>query len=202
MNRKSKLSLPGDRLVARKLKQATEKDENLKGTKSSVKRSGGGVLRDLLTGGAGAVVGAFVGRPSFLLGAATTFGGYLSGSQAVANLGLGMMLATGFNNGPGSGTNMAKSPTGKFHFKTEMQNGLTRILNIKDAFTRKIYLDKLMKKSPPVAGLGFTGGDPFLELDRIEAQTFQAAEDYQRATGSEEEPPVYFESDEDLPELI
>lgn len=182
---KKSFSLPGDRLVARKVKAATENAEAVKGTQGNFKRAGGAFLRDMLTGAGGAIVGAFVGRPSLALGTATTLGGYLAGSQSLATLGLGMMLASGFNRDNTGGDNMAPSPTGKFHIATELKNGMTRVKNLGGKLSQKLWLDKLGKKSA-VNGLGFSG-DPYAALDQIEAEVYQAANDYDSAGGYEED---------------
>lgn len=146
-NKKEKkgVVLPGDNIVTSGA-VSPPKNSPVRVSRGSGKHSGLALLRDGVSGVAGAYVGSALGRPSLLVGLATTFGGHYAGSQAVASFGLGMVLANGFSSSEGGQDNLGKSPTGKFHMKTEVKNAKTRMSNFSSQFKKKLYLDKLLKK--------------------------------------------------------
>ena len=161
--------------------------KEIKTTGDIVKNSAIGALRDVGIGVVGGgLVGSVVGRHSFLVGLATSFGGYYAANPTVASLGMGIMAANGFqvsrNNAP-SGTQGLEG----FDFKQEMENAKQRVVNFRDNFAEKLYLDKFLKKD--MGDLGdidyyLHGGelgdeeDAIAELDRIEEQLIDSAETF------------------------
>ena len=159
----------------------------IKTTGDVMKNSAIGTLRDIGIGViGGGLIGSVVGRHSFFAGLATSFGGYYMANPTVSSLGLGIMAANGFQisrKNPPAGTQGLDG----FDFKQEMENAKQRVVNFRDNFAEKLYLDKFIKKE--VSGLG--GVDYYLhgqlgdeddaaaELDRIEEQLVESAEQFQ-----------------------
>lgn len=158
-------------------------------TKTDVaKNSAIGMLRDVGVGVVGGgLVGSVVGRHSFFLGLVTSFGGYYLANPTVSSLGLGIMAANGFQiskNNPPADTQGLDG----FSFKQELENAKQRVINFRNNFADKLYLDSFVKKG--VSGdLGnvdyYLHGqigdedDAIAELDRIEEQLTQSAEQFQ-----------------------
>lgn len=130
----------------------------------------------------GGIVGAAVGRGSLLLGLVTTFAGHYTDKRLLQAFGFGMMAANGFQT------------------KTPAMNGLEgfdavkqRVIAFKDSFSEKLFLDKILKKSGSMSGLGdvqyFTYNDTGMgaldltSLDAIERQVAQSGQDFQKRQG-------------------
>ena len=162
--------------------------DEIKTTGDVVKNSAVGTLRDVGVGVAGGgLLGSLIGKHSFLIGLATSFGGYYFANPTVSSLGMGLMAANGFqvskNNAP-AGTQGLEG----FNLKQELENAKQRVVNFRDNFADKLYLDRFVKKG--VSGnLGdvdyYLHGqlgdedDAVAELDRIEEQLFESAEQFQ-----------------------
>lgn len=65
-------------------------------TKGNVKNSSIELLKSAAVTGVGVYLGAFMGRPSLLVGLATTFGGYYLETPKLTQLGVGLMAIGGF----------------------------------------------------------------------------------------------------------
>jgi hypothetical protein len=109
-------------------------------TKGNVKNTLLETGKDLLIGViGGGFIGAAIGKPSLIIGMATTGAGHFTNNKLVQLLGIGMMAANGFQSGKA----------------TNGLNGLEgvqeRVKAYKDTFTEKIYLDKLLKKNAKTA---------------------------------------------------
>lgn len=155
--------------------------------------------KDLLIGViGGGIAGAVIGKSSLLIGAAVTGYGHYSQKPTVATFGIGMMAASGFN----AGTNSTQGIDG---FSKE--DVKARLMNFKDSFTSKLFLDKVFKKKEQsgqeektdtsTKGVGevddYTSTNPNKELDfsalnRLENQILKSGAEYQKSIqGMEEE---------------
>lgn len=105
--------------------------------KNTAIETGKGILVGVLGGG---LLGAAIGKPSFIVGIITTGVGHYSGNKLTQMLGIGMMAANGFN----KSTATVSGIEGLDGVKERLQA-------FKESFSEKIYLDKLKKK-------GITGG--------------------------------------------
>ena len=121
----------------------------------------------------GGVIGAIIGKPSFLAGIATTGAGYYSGSKLVQLIGVGMMAGGGIRSGTVSGL--------------EGLDGVKeRLQAFKTVLADKFYLDKIKKKASLANGIGelqyFTYPDGELAaLNDIERQIEESAYQFQGA---------------------
>jgi hypothetical protein len=105
--------------------------------KNTAIETGKAVLVGVLGGG---LLGAAIGKPSFIVGILTTGVGHYSGNKLTQMVGIGMMAANGF-----AKTNATVSGI-------EGLDGVKeRVQAFKESFSEKLYLDKLKKK-------GITGG--------------------------------------------
>lgn len=142
--------------------------------KNTVLETGLSLLVGVLGGG---FIGAAIGRPSLLVGMATTGAGHYTDSKLLQLFGVGMMAANGFQ-------------------KSGSVNGLEGLDGIKErlqayreTFSEKLYLDKLKNKKPATTnGFGdlqyFTYPDSsmngsFAALDDIENQISESARQFQ-----------------------
>lgn len=101
--------------------------------KNTAIETGKAVLVGVLGGG---LLGAAIGKPSFIVGIITTGVGHYSGNKLTQMVGVGMMAANGF-----AKTNATVSGI-------EGLDGVKeRLQAFKESFSEKIYLDKLKKKS-------------------------------------------------------
>ncbi|MFM2224266.1 MAG: hypothetical protein RJA07_468 [Bacteroidota bacterium] len=144
-------------------------------------------LRDVLVGViGGGVLGAVVGRPSFLIGIAATGFGHYKKIPLLQLAGIGMMAAN---------TSLEINKNGVKGVDQDVMDGIKdRLMAYKESFQEKLYLDKILKKKEPVNGMGnvqyFTyplannaGASNVKELDlhaldRIEEHIRQSAEDF------------------------
>jgi hypothetical protein len=123
--KKGFLSVRGDRL-------------NTKGNiKNSSLETGKDVLIGVIGGG---LVGAAIGKPSLIIGIATTGIGHYTGNKLVQILGLGMMAGGTFKSASVSGLN-------------GMDGIKERLQVFKATLSDKFYMDKL-KKKVGAAGIG------------------------------------------------
>lgn len=180
-----------------KNKYEKEKDrkslkERMKNPKPHLKKAGQGLLRDLVVGVvAGGATGAIVGRPSLVIGLVVNAAGHFMEMPGISSFGMGMMASNGFQ---GEGVTLSGE-------QTAMERAKQRLLNYKNSFTQKIYLDKIMKKAeqktttetdksvgevkyfvyPHTDNADMSGMD-MTALDNIENQIIQSAENYQQKT--------------------
>jgi hypothetical protein len=165
-------------------------------TKGNAKNSALATGKDILIGVlGGGLIGAAIGRPSFLVGIVTTGAGHYADSKLVQLLGIGMMAANGFQ-------------------KSSSVNGLEgmdgvkeRLKAYKDTFGEKLYLDKLLKKAAAVTGTDgfgelqyFTYPDNSMNgslaaLDDIEQQIEESARQFQGQLRGEE---ILLGADDDI----
>lgn len=111
--------------------------------KNTAIETGKAVLVGVLGGG---LIGAAIGKPSFIVGIITTSVGHYSGNKLTQMLGIGMMAANGFQKATG-----VSGIEGLDGVKERMQA-------FKESFSEKLYLDKLKNKGI-VAGTTSGFGD-------------------------------------------
>jgi hypothetical protein len=137
--------------------------------KNSTIETGKGVLVGVLGGG---LIGAAIGKPSFIVGVLTTGVGHYSGNKLTQMLGIGMMAANGFNKTTTSVSGM-----------DGLDGVKERLQAFKESFSEKIFIDKLKKKGisgGATAGFGdlqyftYPNGD-LAALDDIENQLTDSA---------------------------
>jgi hypothetical protein len=143
-------------------------------TKGNIKNSSLETGKDLLIGViGGGLIGAVVGKPSLLVGIATTLGGHYSGNKLVQILGLGMMAGGSFRTQPVSGL--------------EGLDGVKeRLQAFKTSLSDKLFLD-MIKKKAGTNGIGelqyFTYPDSSMgelaALNDIERQIEESAYQFQ-----------------------
>lgn len=166
--------------------------ERMKNPSPHLKEAGQGLLRDLVVGVvAGGATGAIIGRPSLVVGLVVNAAGHFMEMPGISSFGMGMMAANGFQ---GDGVTLSGE-------QTAMERAKQRLLNYKNNFTQKIYLDKIMKKADekkttesdkPVGEVKYfvypgsenadMSGMDMTALDNIESQIIQSAENYQQKT--------------------
>lgn len=112
--------------------------ERMKDPGTHAKEAGKGLVRDLVVGVvAGGATGAIVGRPSLVIGLVVNAAGHFMEMPGISSFGMGMMAANGFQ-----GESVTVSGTES----SAMERAKQRLLNYKNNFTQKIYLDKIAKK--------------------------------------------------------
>jgi hypothetical protein len=147
-------------------------NEGLK-TKGDIKNSSLETGKDLLIGViGGGLIGAAVGKPSLLVGIATTLGGHYSGNKLVQILGLGIMTGGTFKS-----TAAVSGLEGLDGVKERLQA-------FKTVLSDKFFLDKIKKKASSTNGIGelqyFTYPDGELAaLNDIERQIEESAYQFQ-----------------------
>lgn len=109
--------------------------------KNSAIETGKAILVGVLGGG---LIGAAIGKPSFLVGILTTGVGHYSGNKLTQMVGIGMMAANGFS----------KTTTGVSGIEG-LDGVKERLQAFKESFSEKIYLDKLKKKGIDGGTSGF-----------------------------------------------
>jgi hypothetical protein len=141
--------------------------------KNTAIETGKGILVGVLGGG---LLGAAIGKPSFVVGILTTGVGHYSGNKLTQMLGIGMMAANGF-----AKTNATVSGI-------EGLDGVKeRLQAFKESFSEKLYLDKLKKKGINDAGTSGFGelqyfsypNQDLAALDAIENQLTDSAMQFQ-----------------------
>lgn len=141
--------------------------------KNTAIETGKGILVGVLGGG---LLGAAIGKPSFVVGIFTTGVGHYSGNKLTQMLGIGMMAANGF-----AKTNATVSGI-------EGLDGVKeRLQAFKESFSEKLYLDKLKKKGINDGGTSGFGelqyfsypNQDLAALDAIENQLTDSAMQFQ-----------------------
>jgi hypothetical protein len=163
-------------------------------TKHDAKNSIIETAKDIVVGVvAGGVTGSAIGRASLLIGAAVTGVGHYYKNRLASIFGIGMMAANGFQ---GGGSDM-KGP------ELEGLEGVKeRIMNFKESFSQKLYLDKLpmlkSKKKETTNGMGevqyfsypekkvkeLGEGPDLTALDRIEKQVADSGASFSQIHGN------------------
>lgn len=166
-----------------KKKRALHGTEVAKTTGEKVKNSVVQTGKDLLIGViGGGIAGAVIGKPSLLIGAGVTGYGHYANKPTVTTFGIGMMAASGFN----AGTNATNGIDG---FSKE--DVKARLMNFKDSFTSKLFLDKIIKKKTEESTNGMGAVQyyeypnenkelDFSALDRLHNQVVQSGIDYKK----------------------
>jgi len=128
----------------------------------------------------GGVLGAAIGKPSLVVGLATTGVGHYIDNRLIQLLGVGMMASNGFQGG------------GAVSGLEGLDGVKERMKAYKESFSQKFYLDKFLKKKA-VAGFGDvqyfnypndTMGE-LAALDNFENQLLESAAQYQQMTGND-----------------
>ena len=142
--------------------------------KNSTIETGKAVLVGVLGGG---LIGAAIGKPSFLVGVLTTGMGHYSGSKLTQMLGLGMMAANSFSKADTSVSGIEG-----------LEGVKERIGAFKQSLSDKVYLDKIQKKALSAGG-GPSGfgelqyftypANDLAALDAIESQITDSALQFQ-----------------------
>lgn len=166
-----------------KRKRALNGTSTTKTTGAKVKDSVIQTGKDLLIGViGGGIAGAVIGKPSLLIGAGVTGYGHYANKPTMTTFGIGMMAASGFN----AGVNSTQGIDG---FSAE--DVKARIMNFKDSFTSKLFLDKIIKKKTGESTNG-VGAVQYFEypnenkeldfsaLDRLQNQIVQSGIDYKK----------------------
>lgn len=166
-----------------KKKRALHGTEVAKTTGEKVKNSVVQTGKDLLIGViGGGIAGAVIGKPSLLIGAGVTGYGHYANKPTVTTFGIGMMAASGFN----AGTNATNGIDG---FSKE--DVKARLMNFKDSFTSKLFLDKIIKRKTEESTNGMGAVQyyeypnenkelDFSALDRLHNQVVQSGIDYKK----------------------
>jgi len=142
-------------------------------TKGDIKNSSLETGKDLLIGVVGGgLIGAAVGKPSLLVGIATTLGGHYSGNKLIQILGLGIMAGGTFKS-----TTTVSGLEGMDGVKERLQA-------FKTVLSDKFYLEKIKKKASSTNGIGelqyFTYPEGELAaLNDIESQIEESAYQFQ-----------------------
>lgn len=165
-----------------KRKRALNGTSTAKTTGAKVKDSVIQTGKDLLIGViGGGIAGAVIGKPSLLIGAGVTGYGHFANKPTLTIFGIGMMAASGFNAGA--------TTQGVDGFSAE--DVKARIMNFKDSFISKLFLDKIIKKKTGegTSGIGavqyydYPNGNKELDfsaLDRLQNQIVQSGIDYKK----------------------
>ena len=166
-----------------KRKRGLHGTDGSKSTANNVKNSLVQTGKDLLIGViGGGIAGAVIGKPSLLIGAGITGYGHYANKPTLSTFGIGMMAASGFN----AGTNATNGIDG---FSKE--DVKARLMNFKDSFTSKLFLDKIIKKKTEETTNGMGAVQyyeypnenkelDFSALDRLHNQVVQSGIDYKK----------------------
>lgn len=164
-----------------KRKRGLHGTDNAKGTTHNVKATAIQTGKDLLIGViGGGIAGAIVGKPALLIGVGVTGYGHYANKPTLKTFGIGMMASSGFS----TGTN------GVDGFSVE--DVKTRVMNFKDSFTSKLFLDKFIKPktTETTNGIGAVQYYDYPQenkeldlsaLDRLQAQVVQSGIDYKKS---------------------
>ena len=164
-------------------KRALHGTDSAKGTTHNVKSTAIQTGKDLLIGViGGGIAGAVIGKSSLLIGVGVTGYGHYANKPTLTTFGIGMMASSGFHSGA--------TTQGIDGFSIE--DVKTRIMNFKDSFASKLFLDKIIKKETeePTNGIGTvqyyeypndTKELDFSALDRLQNQVVQSGVDYKKS---------------------
>jgi len=163
-------------------------------TEGSAQNSMIETVKDIVVGVvAGGVAGSAIGRASLLIGAAVSGLGHYYKNRLASIFGVGMMAANGFQGSDG---------VNGLGEKEGLEGVKERIMNFKDSFSQKLYLDKLhMLKSKQAKKEGTSGmgevqyftypetrelgeGPDLTSLDRIEKQIADSAASFSQIHGT------------------
>jgi len=115
-------------------------------TKGDIKNTAIETLKDVVIGVvAGGVAGSAIGRASLIIGAAVTGIGHYYKSRLASVFGVGMMAANGFQ--PSATTPLKGTP--KEGLEGTLEGAKDRVMNFKETFGQKLFLDKIMKPKAP-----------------------------------------------------
>ncbi len=169
-------------------------------TKGDIKNSAIETVKDVVIGVvAGGVAGSAIGRASLIIGAAVTGLGHYYKSRLASVFGIGMMAANGFQQ-----TDSQMKGTPKEGLEGTLEGAKERVMNFKDTFSQKLFLDKIMKskeqkkEEETAKGIGevqyFTypenkelGEGKELDLtalDRLEKQVIESGNSFSNGTGN------------------
>ena len=110
-------------------------------TKGDLKNTAIETLKDVVIGVvAGGVAGSAIGRASLVIGAAVTGLGHYYKSRLASVFGVGMMAANGFQQ-----TDEQMKGTTKDGLEGTLEGAKERVMNFKDSFSQKLFLDKILK---------------------------------------------------------
>lgn len=110
-------------------------------TKGDMKNSAIETLKDVVVGVvAGGVAGSAIGRASLIIGAAVTGLGHYYKSRLASIFGVGMMAANGYQQ-----TNTQMQGTPKEGLEGMIEGAKERVMNFKDTFAQKLFLEKILK---------------------------------------------------------
>lgn len=167
-------------------------------TKGDIKNSAIETLKDVVIGVvAGGVAGSAIGRASLIIGAAVTGVAHYYGNRLGSIFGMGMMASNGFQQ-----TNEQMKGTPKEGLEGMIEGAKERVMNFKDTFQQKLFLDKVLKKDEKkeegTKGVGdvqyFTYpenkelGESELDmtaLDRLEKQIENSGSAFSKMSGTE-----------------
>lgn len=150
--------------------------------KNTALETGKDILVAVLGGG---LIGAAIGKPSMIIGIATTGVGHYTGNRLVQLLGVGLMAANGFQK---SGNTAVSGLEGLEGVKERLQA-------YKESIKEKLYLDKILKATGITNGIGdlqyFNYPDSSMNgslsaLDDIEDQIAESARQFQGQLRGEE----------------
>jgi len=156
-------------------------------TKGSVKSSGIELVKTLAVSGFGLALGAWMGRPSLLAGAAATFAGYYYDSSKLTQMGVAMMTSGGYQLAQ---KGLTGTPTNGIEGVKE------RFKALKADMKHRLYLDKFTgskdkSSDESTAGLGqvqyfkYPNNEVNMSgLDTIEEEITRSSEEYGRQMGA------------------
>ena len=167
-----------------KRKRGLHGTDTAKGTTHNVKATAIQTGKDLLIGViGGGIAGAVIGKPALLIGVGVTGYGHYANKPTLTTFGIGMMASSGFSTG-------ANGVDGVDGFSVE--DVKNRVMNFKDSFTSKLFLDKFIKPKTQETtnGIGAVQYYDYPQenkeldlsaLDRLQAQVVQSGIDYKKS---------------------
>lgn len=167
-----------------KRKRGLHGTDTNKGTTHNVKATAIQTGKDLLIGViGGGIAGAIVGKPALLIGVGVTGYGHYANKPTLTTFGIGMMASSGFS----TATNGVDGVDG-----FSIEDVKTRVMNFKDSFTSKLFLDKFIKPKTQETtnGIGAVQYYDYPQenkeldlsaLDRLKAQVVQSGIDYKKS---------------------
>lgn len=177
-----------------KFEQANKKKQTLGAlatvhTKGDLKATAIETVKDVVVGiVAGGLTGALIGRPSLGIGLLVTGFGHYRENRLISTFGIGMMAANGFQGGGNKEVNGLGI----------VDSAKARLMNFKDSFSQKLYLDKIIKKKEEkgTEGVGevkyflYPGKEENKELDLsalnlLESQVVKSAMEHEKKNSNE-----------------
>ena len=176
--------------------------ERIKPDGDKLKKAAMPTLMDAGMAFTGGMIGSAIGWHSLYLGALAMYAGQYSETNTLTALGAGMFASVPFDLMSSGGANLRQAQNGgslngtSTGMKGRIETGKMRALAFKDAFAKKMFLDKIFKKKgkqPGEAttipdgsgdgeldGLGFLG-NAFDNLDQLQESLVASAMDFQAA---------------------